>query len=691
MTAGLATLLLPLFLAGGGPSNDDCLTCHSDPQARSEKGRSVFVDARKHAQSTHGGLACVDCHEGIKDLPHEGKLKKPACTGCHEEAAAAVKGSVHGAFGEEACSGCHGAPHEVRKLGQPAGTQCASCHEDVVKAYRSSVHAAMGPERDGAVCNSCHGPAHGMLAHGDPASRVAKRNLPQTCGGCHASPEFISKHTTSIARPVEAYERSVHGRLVAGGNDKAASCADCHDSHGVLPSRDPRSEINHASVARTCGKCHAEIAKVYGESIHGTAAARGIEGSPVCTDCHGEHAILAPSEKESLVNPARVSAVTCGHCHGDERLAQKYNLPEDKVPSFRGSFHGLAARSGSQTVANCASCHGVHNILPSSDPRSTINPANLGQTCGACHPGAGQRFAIGPVHVRPGGGSEHVSVRVIRVAYLWLIPLTIGGMLVHHLADFFRKLLKGVHRGPRGEQLPRMNRHFRIAHGLVILSFPTLVITGFALKYPEAWWAQGLLNWEGELGLRGWIHRAAGVVLCLSMVYHGLHLLLVRRHRRLLPAMLPRLQDATDAVAMLRYNFGLSPQRPRLPGVSYIEKAEYWAFLWGTLVMALSGFLLWFNSWTLQNFPTWVADAATAIHFYEAVLATLAIGIWHFYIVIFDPEVYPMDKAWLTGRVDAEHLKHARPDYYHELKAELERRAAAGPSKPGPGDGGSQA
>ena len=169
MTAGLATLLLPLFLAGGGPSNDDCLTCHSDPQARSEKGRSVFVDAKKHAQSTHGGLSCVDCHEGIQELPHAGKLKKPACTACHEDAAAAVKGSVHGAFGEEACSGCHGAPHEVRKLGQPAGTQCASCHEDVVKKYRSSVHAAMGPEHDGAVCKSCHGPAHGVLAHGDPA------------------------------------------------------------------------------------------------------------------------------------------------------------------------------------------------------------------------------------------------------------------------------------------------------------------------------------------------------------------------------------------------------------------------------------------------------------------------------------------------------------------------------------------
>ena len=107
--------------------------------------------------------------------------------------------------------------------------------------------------------------------------------------------------------------------------------------------------------------------------------------------------------------------MTCGHCHGDERLAQKYNLPADKVPSFRDSFHGLAARSGSQSVANCASCHGVHDILPSSDPRSHIAPQNLAATCGSCHPGAGQTFAIGAVHVLPENQQEsHPAVFWVR-------------------------------------------------------------------------------------------------------------------------------------------------------------------------------------------------------------------------------------------------------------------------------------
>jgi cytochrome b subunit of formate dehydrogenase len=94
---------------------------------------------------------------------------------------------------------------------------------------------------------------------------------------------------------------------------------------------------------------------------------------------------------------------------------------------------------------------------------------------------------------------------------------------------------------------------------------------------------------------------------------------------------------------------------------------EYWAFMWGTVVMALSGFLLWFDNLTLRHFPKWVSDAATAVHWYEALLATFSILIWHFYLVIFDPMVYPMDTAWLDGKISADHYKHTRPVYYREL------------------------
>jgi len=97
------------------------------------------------------------------------------------------------------------------------------------------------------------------------------------------------------------------------------------------------------------------------------------------------------------------------------------------------------------------------------------------------------------------------------------------------------------------------------------------------------------------------------------------------------------------------------------------------AFVWGTAVMAISGFVLWFENWSLRNMPKWVSDAATAVHWYEAILATLSILIWHLYMVIFDPDVYPMERAWLTGRASADHVRATRPAYYRALRAAAKR------------------
>jgi formate dehydrogenase gamma subunit len=590
------------------------------------------------------------------------------CRSCHEDSAAEVAKSAHVALEAEACGSCHGDPHAVTPTAKPSFAGCESCHADAVAELQTSVHAQAGGG-DRPDCGSCHGPAHRILASGEAASSVSKHNLAGTCASCHANPDFLARHEIAFARPVEAYRLSVHGRAVTRGDAAAPSCSDCHGSHAIRAARDRESKINHWNVPATCGSCHQKIGDTYAGSVHGEAVRRGVSGAPVCTDCHGEHSILAPSEPLSLVNPARVSSVTCGRCHGDERLAQKYNLPRDKVPAFADSYHGLALRGGAQSVANCASCHGVHNILPSTDPRSTIHPSNLARTCGSCHPGAGSRYAIGPIHVRPAASSEHTVVRVIRVGYLFLIPLTLGFMVLHNLLDFLAKLIRGVRRGAPSPQLPRMNLRLRIAHGLVVLSFPVLVLTGFALTYPESSWAAPILAWEGKLAFRGLVHRVAGVALMASLLYHGVHLLLSRRDRVILRHLLPRWKDLADLWGLVRYNLGLSAARPLFGKFSYAEKVEYWAFLWGSVVMAVSGLLLWFNSFTLRNFPTWVSDAATAVHYYEAILATLSILVWHLYMVIFDPEVYPMDLAWLTGRSSEEHIRHTRsPEYVKRLK-----------------------
>jgi formate dehydrogenase gamma subunit len=632
LMAGFA-LALAAVGAAQTPARDqnaNCLGCHGQQELQDSRGRSLYVDEAKFQASAHGSLDCTSCHTAVKDYPH---------------------------------------PDQVARV------DCSSCHSDEAKELSGSVH------RNGADspnCLACHQPEHNILPADDPASSTAKKNLPNTCGACHSNPRFLAQHQIPFAHPVEAYWSSVHGRAVAQGNQSAPSCSDCHGSHGILTPQDSHSKISSWNIPNTCGACHTEIRNTYLASVHGQAMLHGSSGAPVCTDCHGEHVILPPSNPASTVSPANVSTVTCGRCHSDVALDRRYNLPADRVPTFAASYHGLALSGGAERVANCASCHGVHNILPASDPRSSINPANLAATCGHCHAGAGTRFAIGPIHVTTSSAEAHPVVRWIRVFYLVIIMVTVGFMLLHNGLDFVAKLVRNRPVSRSEEQVARMNLHYRIAHWLVVLSFPVLVITGFALKYPDTGLVLPVRLLEIRYGfsLRGYLHRVAAVVLVLALVYHFVHLLVSRRDRPALRALWPRARDFADLIAMLRYNLGIAPEAPEFGKFSYGEKLEYWAFLWGTSIMALTGFLLWFVNFTLRHFPKWVTDAATAVHFYEAILATLAIVVWHLYAVIFDPDVYPMDRAWITGETSADHLRHRRPTYYQELVKQGEETAA---------------
>jgi formate dehydrogenase gamma subunit len=263
-------------------------------------------------------------------------------------------------------------------------------------------------------------------------------------------------------------------------------------------------------------------------------------------------------------------------------------------------------------------------------------------------------------------------VKWIRWTYWVLIPMTLGFMILHNLLDFVAKLrCRRQQRGSghdSGALVTRMNRNFRIAHWGVIFSFPILVITGFALKYPETWWAYPLLLAESHFALRGLVHRGAAIILVAATLYHVIHLAINKRDRLFLKAMMPQIKDATDMVHIFAYNLGLTKVEPRYAKFNYAEKLEYLAFMWGTLVMTVSGLFLWFNNFTLRYFPKWVSDAATAVHYYEALLATFAILIWHSYMVVFDPLVYPMDTAWIDGKVPADHYRHSRPEYYRALE-----------------------
>jgi len=209
----------------------------------------------------------------------------------------------------------------------------------------------------------------------------------------------------------------------------------------------------------------------------------------------------------------------------------------------------------------------------------------------------------------------------------------------------------------------RMTLNERIQHLNLFINFTLLVITGFALKYPEAFWVSPITDVPGGMTMRGFLHRLCGVATAVLGGYHILYCAFTKRGRGIIKDMIPGLQDAKDLWETLKNNFFIN--RPakelKMGRFNFREKLEYLGLIWGTIVMTVTGFILWYEVEWLNYFPKWSFDAARAVHFYEAILATLTIIVWHFYSVIFNPDVYPMSWAWITGDL-TEHemeLEHA--------------------------------
>ncbi len=211
----------------------------------------------------------------------------------------------------------------------------------------------------------------------------------------------------------------------------------------------------------------------------------------------------------------------------------------------------------------------------------------------------------------------------------------------------------------------RWTRGERIQHWVLVVSFFMLVLTGFALKYPESWWTW-VFSATGSFDLRGLLHRIAATVYTLLSLYHVGYLLFSTRGRAQFQALKLRKRDFLDLRNQMLYNLGKRPAPPKYDHYAYWEKLEYWALVWGTLIMVITGMLLWFENISLRLFPLWVLDVATVIHFYEAVLATAAIVVWHFYFVLFNPAVYPANMSMFYGYITAREMQE-------EHAAELER------------------
>lgn len=677
-------------------TNDDCLMCHSDNTLTMEKNGkevSIYVDSNILKNSAHGKLNCISCHVGFNpdEVPHKENIKPINCLKCHSSAPAKhpfhsqiLKSNGMGGSPDQSCKNCHGT-HGVIPPSSPKSpwnsknlvNSCGKCHTDKKEEYVKSIHyqGFTSGVKGAPNCFTCHKTkvTYDSGLGDTTAVKLAQEKL---CLSCHLNNPEITARTAPSAGFLTAYEHSVHGSALQNGNGKAATCIDCHRPHDILPGDNQNSSVFKMNVPKTCSKCHSQIAKVYDQSIHGVQLADGNLDAPACTDCHGEHNILKHTNPKSPVAFKNLSKEVCSPCHSSVKLTSKYDLSSDRLSTFEDSYHGLALEGGSTVVANCVSCHGVHNIKPPSDPTSTVNKANLSKTCGKCHPGANQNFAVGKIHVSIKEKTEPI-LYWIATTYIVMIFSIIGFMFLHNLLDFIKKakIKKMKQRGlireeEHGHSLYlRMSLNERIQHIALAVSFLTLVLTGFMLKFPDSWWVHHIRDLsKNAFEYRSLLHRIAAVIMVITSLYHIFYILFTKRGRQLVKDLFPKYKDITDAIGIAKFNLGISKNKPKLDRFSYVEKAEYWALVWGTIVMTATGVIMWFDNTFIGLFTKLGWDIARTIHYYEAWLAFLAIVVWHFYFVIFNPDIYPMNIAWFKGTISEEEMADEHPLELERIK-----------------------
>jgi len=377
----IGIILSPLDALTDALDNKTCMECHSDDQLTGEINGlpvSMFIDQQSFAASVHQGFDCIACHTDIQQSPHSVKLEKVECNNCH------------------------------------------STKNEMAK----TVHDI----ENGPSCIACHGDAHKLLSSSNKNSLTHQFKIGLQCAKCHQSSSPIK---TGNKQSTNAFHNSVHAIALAHGNSQAPSCINCHDYHSIMPLRNPQSKTNFMNISETCGECHPSEMQQYNMSIHGKSALAGHKNAPVCTDCHGEHAIYKVSDERSPASLFKVSKYSCGRCHSSILITSKQNNSTQVVETYFDSFHGLALQNGLMNAANCSSCHGAHFILPNSDPNSSVHQDNLAATCAQCHTDISDDILTAPVHAGL-SNSSYTSTSWMQFIYP-LIIIIIGAILLYYL------------------------------------------------------------------------------------------------------------------------------------------------------------------------------------------------------------------------------------------------------------------
>lgn len=662
-----------------------CMQCH----ALIEQVHTKVVRGELWEKRPDDIPACIDCHSPhkIRRVFYIDTMNDAYCLRCHSQPdlirtwtdgsidslyvnLALVKASAHGTGIE--CIKCH---VNVSNLKDPVckdsgPVDCSICHAQAVVDHQTSTHGQLLAANDpnAPSCRVCHG-THFIQTRQDLTSPIFPRNIPQLCGKCHRSGEAaarrIAEGDTNI---VQHYTESIHGKgLLQSGLLVSATCTNCHTSHLVLPPIDPRSRVNPKNIAATCANCHLGIYEEFKASIHSPLVSRTDQKLPTCSDCHTAHGVARVDE----LSFRQQILAECGTCHQDE------------TENYFETYHGKTSLLGAGQTAKCSDCHGAHNILPVSNPKSMLSRQNIIETCKKCHPNSNRQFTGYLTHATHHNRHKYPFLFYTFWAMTGLLGVTFLFFGIHTLLWLPRsfayrfKLQKQLRRASKSYYV-RFERVWRILHIIVIVSFFGLAVTGMLLKFAGTNWSVFFANFFGGFENAGLIHRfCAG----LTFFYFVVHFIFVYKNwkksgkslRQFIfgqeRSLVPTRQDVKELFQTLRWFF-TGKNRPNYGRWTYWEKFDYLAVFWGVAMIGFTGLFLWFPEFFTKFLPGYFINIATIIHSDEALLATGFIFAYHFFNTHFRPEKFPMDPVIFTGKIPLEEFKHDRPREYELVKAE---------------------
>ncbi len=609
-------------------SDQSCLKCHQNKNLHKTvngEQTSLFISKEEKKESVHSEISCVKCHSDVNP-----RLKRPCatatkviCASCHIKTGEDYRLGGHFKARESGikeapeCITCHGIHNIKASRFEDSKTYranvpklCGKCHskdkglkitqelseKNAYVDYSQTVHGKGLMEKGllpSAICTDCH-TAHTALNHLDPLSSVNKKTLPATCASCHKG-------------IYNQYVKSIHFSNDPKKMQELPSCEDCHSAHHIS-SVEKDKFITEVTIQ--CGECHKKLSETYFDTMHGKAYKLGALGSAKCSDCHGSHTILPPSDPKSSISMTNI-VHTCQKCHDDANkkftgyLTHATHHDPDKYPALYYTYIAMTI-----LLLGVFSFFGLHTLL--------WLPRSIRQLKQRRKEEKAQKTRY---YIKRFDAKHRITHLFVIISFLSLaltgMMLKFSGMI---WASWLADAIGGVVVAGKIHRLAALTTVGYFVSHLIIL-----------MKHK----GKTRQNWKEFVFGKD------------SMMFN--------------------IKDIKDFWGTMKWFLHLGP-RPSYSRWTYWEKFDYFAVFWGVFIIGISGLMLWFPEVFTLFVPGWLINVATIIHSDEALLATGFIFTIHFFNTHLRPEAFPMDKVIFTGLVPLEEYKKDRPEEYEKLK-----------------------